>query len=334
MSHHERPPRPLQGPFFLAAPIPDVSFLSAMRICFAVVVALCLWLAPAASITAASSFSIGSYNVENYLDAPSGTRKPKPAHARAAVAESILLLKADVLALQEIGSPSALAELAATLRTRGLDYPHQRLVEGFDTNIHVAVLSRFPIVQDRSHTNASFLLQGRRYHTSRGFAELDLELPNRSIVTLFVAHLKSRREVGFASQQDLREQEALQLRERIDNRLRAAPTGLLLLAGDLNDVKDSKTVRTLLGRGTTALQDLRPTELPRDSTSGAPKHPRTIAWTHHYVKEDTYSRVDYLLASRTLAARLQPHGTFVLTHDRWSEASDHRPIVARFSLPE
>jgi hypothetical protein len=37
-------------------------------------------------------------------------------------------------------------------------------ITGYDTNIHLAVLSRLPIVARRPHTNENFLLDGRRLH--------------------------------------------------------------------------------------------------------------------------------------------------------------------------
>ena len=56
----------------------------------------------------AATFRVATYNVESYLDAATETRPVKPAEERAKVRESILALKPDVLALEEMGSPSAL----------------------------------------------------------------------------------------------------------------------------------------------------------------------------------------------------------------------------------
>jgi len=42
-----------------------------------------------------------------------------------------------VIALEEIGSLSALLELRDALKKDGLDLPHYEYVTGFDTNIHV-----------------------------------------------------------------------------------------------------------------------------------------------------------------------------------------------------
>src|SRR5207244_3627751 len=106
----------------------------------------------------AETFRVATYNVENYLDAAGAGRRPKSAEAKAKVREGILALKPDVLALQEMGSLSALHELRDSLKTNGLDFPYLEHVAGFDTNIHLAVLSRFPFTALRPHTNDNFLV--------------------------------------------------------------------------------------------------------------------------------------------------------------------------------
>src|SRR5207249_8564272 len=106
---------------------------------------------------AAETFSVATYNLENYLDEPAGGRRPKSEAARAKIRESVRALKPDVLAVQEMGSTNALLELRESLKSEGLDYPYWEHVAGFDTNIHVAVLSRLPFAARRSHTNEGFL---------------------------------------------------------------------------------------------------------------------------------------------------------------------------------
>lgn len=277
-------------------------------------------------------FNVATYNVENYLDAPAGTRPMKSAEARAKIRESIRALKADVIALQEVGALSALQELRAALKSEGVDYPQWDWVTGFDTNIHVAVLSKFPIIQRRPHTNENFLLQGRRLHVSRGFSEIDIQVNPGYTFTLLAAHLKSRRTVGVADEAEMREQEALLLREKIDERLAANPNANLIVLGDFNDVKDSRSTKVILGRGAHALIDTRPAEKNGDAHTGNGSRyaPRDITWTHYFGKEDTYSRIDYILLSPGMAHEWQREGTFVLAIPNWGVGSDHRPIVARF----
>src|SRR5205085_12446036 len=111
----------------------------------------------------AETFRVATYNVQNYLDAPIATRPAKPEAAKAKIRESIRASQADVLALQEMGETNALLELRDNLKREGCDFPFWEHISAWDTNIHVAVLSKFPIVARRPHTNDSFLLFNKRH---------------------------------------------------------------------------------------------------------------------------------------------------------------------------
>lgn len=293
-----------------------------------------VWLAWTPPLHAGESFSIASYNLENYLDAPESGRAVKSDASKAKVREALLQLNADIVSLQEIGSPSALRELQASLRTVGLHYSDSEFVSGPDTNIHVAVLSRFPIVARRSRANEAFLLHGHRFRVSRGIADVDVQVKPDFTLTVLAAHLKSRREVPEADQAELREQEAAILRRCIEEHLNANPNANFVVLGDLNDVRNSRSIRLLIGHGARALIDVRPAERNGDRapdiSSRLPS--RNVTWTHYYAMEDAYSRIDYILVSRNMARSLDRKGTFVLAISDWGLASDHRPIVAQFSL--
>ncbi|MCX6903033.1 MAG: endonuclease/exonuclease/phosphatase family protein, partial [Verrucomicrobia bacterium] len=144
--------------------------------------------------------------------------------------------------------------------------------------------------------------------------------------------LKSRRQAAVADAAEMRLQEALLLREKIDALLRSQPKANFLVLGDMNDVKDSPPIRTLIGRYKNALLDTRPAEPNGDSQPPSNSHwdPPRITWTHYYAKEDTYSRFDYILASPGMAREWMTNETFVSTVPNWGLASDHRPIVAGF----
>ncbi len=281
----------------------------------------------------AESFRLATYNVENYLDTATDSRRVKSPAAKAKVRDNILALRPDVLALEEMGRESALKELQGSLKEGGLDLPYSAHVKGWDTNIFLAVLSRFPIIADRSHTNESFLLNGRRFRVGRGFAELDLKVNDGFILTLFATHLKSKRPVPEADESELRLEEARLLREKISARLAANPQAKIAVVGDFNDNKDSASTRAVIGRGAYKLIDTRPAEANGDNTPNENPawEPRNITWTHHYGKEDTYSRIDFILISPGLARSWETNQTRVLTVPNWGVASDHRPIMATFS---
>src|SRR5437016_9045665 len=81
-----------------------------------------------ALLARAEMFRVATYNIENYVDEAVAGRVVKSGEAKAKIRESILALKPDVLALEEMGSVSALEELRGSLRTNGLDFPYWELV--------------------------------------------------------------------------------------------------------------------------------------------------------------------------------------------------------------
>lgn len=300
-------------------------------ICFPCLIALLIALP--AGLFGADSFTIVSYNAENYLDRAVGNRKAKPASARAKLRECVLAMEPDVLALQEMGARSALLELQTSLKAEGLDLPHLEHVSGWDTNIHVAVLSRFPITRRQPHTEERYVLFGKSLYVGRGFAEVEIRVNDHYSFTLLNAHLKSKRPVSVADQADMRLEEARALRRIVDARLERDPSANIVVVGDMNDTKDSKPIRAIIGRGGDKLLDTRPAERNGDTEPNAnPRYdPRNVTWTYHYGREDSYQRIDYILLSGGMAKEWKPEGTYALTLPNWGVASDHRPIVAEFS---
>lgn len=281
----------------------------------------------------ADTFRVATYNVENYLDQPTESRKyVKPAKAKAKICESIRVLNPDVLALEEMGTTNALLELRHSLKAKGLDYQYWELVQGWDTNIHVAILSKLPFVAVRPHTNENFLLDGRRFSVSRGIAEVTLRAATNFTFTVIAVHLKSRRPVPEADESQLRLEEAKVLRGIVDAHFQDDPAAKIIVLGDFNDVKDSESTKAIIGRGKFKLTDTRPAERNGDTEPNeiARFEPRNITWTHYYGKEDTYSRIDYILLSPSMAKHWVNNETYILTIPNWGVGSDHRPIVATF----
>jgi endonuclease/exonuclease/phosphatase family metal-dependent hydrolase len=285
---------------------------------------------------AAETVRVATYNVANYVDEGSQGRTVKTPESRAKVRESIKAMKPDVIAFQEMGSLRALQELQASLKADGLDFPHWEHVRGWDTNIHVAVLSRFPITARRSHTNDSFLLSGRRFRVSRGIAEVEIQVSPSYKFTLLAVHLKSKRVIAEADEAEMRLEEAKVLRAKIDARLAAEPGGNLVVVGDFNDTKDSRSTRAVIGTGRGKLVDTRPAERNGDTTPPANPawDPPNITWTHFYGKEDSYSRIDYIMASPGMAREWLKEESYVLALPNWGAASDHRPLVATFTAKD
>ena len=281
---------------------------------------------------AAETFRVVTYNLENYLDQPSGKRKAKPAEAKAKICENILAIKPDVIALQEMGTTNALLELQSSLKSGGLNLPHWEHIRAHDTNIHLAILSTLPFSSRRPHTNEEFLLGSHRHFVSRGFAEVEVKVNEKYQFTLIAAHLKSRVAVASADEAEERLQEAILLRQLIDSRLSANPDLNLIVLGDFNDVRDSAPLRTIIGNGANPLFDLRPAEKPHPPHINSDEH--AVTWTYHFAKEDVYSRIDYIFISRGMAREWLNEDTYVFSSPDWGSASDHRPVVADFVSEE
>jgi len=283
-------------------------------------------------------FRVAAYNVENYLDKTTETRRyMKSAESKAKVRESILAMKPDVIAFEEMGSLSALMELRGVLKREGLDYPHWEHVAGWDTNIFVAVLSRFPIVARRSHTNENFLLGGRRYRVGRGFTDVDIKVNDHYTFTLLGAHLKSKRPVPEADEAELRLEEAKLLRAKVDAHLKNNPNANLVVLGDFNDTYNTPAIKEIVGIGRGKLVDTRPAERNGDNLPNPanPRYwPRNISWTHYYGVEDSYSRIDYLMLSSGMSREWVTNETYIPTITNWGLGSDHRPLVATFEAAD
>lgn len=278
---------------------------------------------------------VGSYNVDNYRIEPSERRAAKAESAREAVRQQILGARADILALQELGSIRALEGLRLSLARKGLEYPHQAVLFVEGAEIHTGVLSRFPIVADRSEPLAEFVLYGRAFSVLRGILEVDIDVSESYRLTLINLHLKSQLPVWFADQADFRLAEAELVRQRVDRLLNRDPGVNLVVVGDFNDHPKSAPLRVLLGRGRGRMWDCRPATAAVEvgALKLSAENGPGIAWTHYYEREDSYFRYDYILTNAGIRREWVPNGGEIIHRADWHRASDHRLIIAQF-FPE
>lgn len=278
----------------------------------------------------AATFTIATYNVENYTAASrlisAGYRKdyPKPEEAKRALRAVIHGLNADVLILQEMGPPAYFEELRRDLKNEGLDYPHALLVRGPDKDRHVALLSKRPALRLNAHADLSFKYLGTTEKVKRGLLEACWQV-GRHEVTIYGLHLKSRftdrpddPESGFR-----RGGEATAIRDFILERHTRPEEEHFLIVGDFNDTKSSRAVRFLSVRGKTPIARL----LPAADSRGE-------SWTYYYRKEDRYERVDHILASAAVISAVREGRAWVYDGDGVLKASDHRPVSVTIDLPE
>jgi endonuclease/exonuclease/phosphatase family metal-dependent hydrolase len=266
-----------------------------------------------------------SYNVENWLamDRRSnrGTLKnaPKPDSEKQAVISILAKHTPDVIGLCEIGEPRDLADIQSALKAAGLDLPHAHFTGGSDPVRHLGLLSRFPITATAKPAETEFRLNGRNFAINRGILDATISSPGMPFRFIGV-HLKSKREIEEADQQQMRVHEARLLRRHVDAILATDPAARLIVYGDFNDTYPSMAVRTITGGADKRLR-LKPVYL-RDS--------RKDAWTHHWSQHDIYSRIDFVTLSSGMDGQVNFRASRIIDDPGWEKASDHRPLLVVF----
>lgn len=288
-----------------------------------------LFLAGILALQDASGFTVATYNVENYTLSDrvvEGTYRrayPKSEDAKAALRRVLRAIDADVIVLQEMGSRPFLEELRDDLASEGLKYSFAHVVSAADNDRHLAVLARIAPDTLSDHTDLTFKYFERREPVKRGLLQLDFRSGHRRM-TLYGVHLKSRlTDVPEDPESERRRVgEAMAIRNRILEVETDPQRDVFLILGDFNDHKASRAVRAFLQRGKTLISEI----VPAADRNGD-------RWTYHFEKQDTYDRVDLLLASPALKARILPEAARVWDGPDVAAASDHRPVVITIDWP-
>jgi endonuclease/exonuclease/phosphatase family metal-dependent hydrolase len=226
------------------------------------------------------TFKVTTWNLENLF-------RPEPAADPLAydqklqqLAAVILKLAPDVLAMQEVGSPEALADLQAALQDQ---YPHQAISSFPDhRGIRVGYLSKLPIDQpldlhDFPKTGLASVPgidpQSNPPNTvtqlSRGALQISVTPKPGFTLHLINAHLKSKllsypsqgKRSRFAPKDEneraiiagfallKRTAEAIAIRVQANQLLEDNAEAALIVLGDLNDGPDAATTQILYGPG-------------------------------------------------------------------------------------
>ncbi len=193
---------------------------------FCTIFLLCL-----TSLPEARTFKLASYNVENLFDLyKDGTEYteyiPNTGYGWtskvfeikvANTAEVIKDLQADIIALQEIESRTALIALKNRLKDLEVDYPYWQIADSKSTAVKCAVLSKFQITEKKElQISGEF---------ARSILRVTIDIDGNPLV-LFINHWKSKR-----GPESLRIAYAKKLKEEID-KLKTDVDFILL--GDFN----------------------------------------------------------------------------------------------------
>ena len=268
-----------------------------------------------------TGFTFVSYNLKNWLAMARWVDEErifssKPEDEKEAVVKVLAEISPDVIGLSEIGSELDLKDLQTRLKRAGIDLPHSEYTHGFDETRRQALLSRFPISNRNSVTDASFKHRGKDWIISRGILDSTVDTPVGPVRFVGV-HLKSKRPIEYGDESVIRREEAQLVRDHVNNLLKKTPTEKICIYGDFNDTRQSPTVKALMGR--------------RDSKTGFEavdaEDAHGTRWTHHWRREDIYSRIDWVLLSQALKMDVTESKSFIASGPLVDKASDHRPIV-------
>ncbi len=268
-----------------------------------------------------------SYNVKNWLtmdrfDPQTYKTLPaagKPEEEKTRVVAILKEIKPDVLGVCEIGTADDLADLQTRLKKAGINLPYTELTHGGDPVRRLALLSRFPITAKNSQTTLDYKLGSLTLPFQRGILDATIKFTDSLEVRFLGVHLKSKREIPEADQNQMRRHEARLLRKHMDGIFTANPDTRLLAYGDFNEHRNEPAIDTIMGdrKGDTGMLDI----WLKDSNGEV--------WTHFWDSADAYSRLDYLFASRLLRPHLDYKKSFIYFAPDFDKASDHRPIVTK-----
>ena len=233
------------------------------------------------------------------------------------VADAIVEINADVLALQEVEDRHAVERLNALLASRGKGYAFFWVGAGDDpfTGQDVAILSQFPTLTEPVR---SYPAMQEDFHTSNGFPRVaalhkfmrvDLEVEGEP-VTVFALHLKSKRGNQITSDGE-RLAQARMIRRLVRPVLEKGRPNVVVM-GDFND-----------GPGSPALREIRGLNDASWNLSNAAEseHMNGEAWTYQY--RGSKDQIDHVLLSKFLFDKVAAASVIRIDND----ASDHDAFV-------
>jgi endonuclease/exonuclease/phosphatase family metal-dependent hydrolase len=296
-----------------------------------------------ATPTPPGEIRLATYNIENLFDNRddpnlSGRYEDiddtKPVSQLQAVAETIRILDADIIALEEIESLEAITEFRDQYLS---DMGYKYLVSldaGDERGIEQAVLSRFPIVETQQWIKAElggthpelygdkpnwFAGEPIRFHRSPLL--VTVEVPGEKTggepyqLTLLAVHQKSGRFSDY-----WREKEAAATMEIIQALQHENPSRNIIILGDFNAQVSDDSIKTYLESGMHDLFEGRTGDEIVTHTSGR--------------------RIDLILANDAVMGEIDPSASFVLSTVSapegmsWDDAhllpgyaSDHFPVA-------
>lgn len=278
-----------------------------------------------------------SYRIRTYFGKLIKAKETKKTQK---VAQRIITMDVDVLAIQEVENINILKEFNK-VHLSGL-YPHQILIEGNDPRfIDVGLLSKLPVGAVTSFQAIVHSQNPSERVFSRDLLEVEIlnSTRSRTLFTIYNNHLKSHYGdhenggQGRIKNDTRRQQQAEMIAELVSRRRRS--DSKYIIAGDMNDPPDAAPLQPMLTIDANPLfnaitnpQETRP---PRPEASG--EDPQNPAWTYRYIESGhpKHKLYDQIWLSPALASAFQAayidrrrlHG---------GDGSDHDPVWIELNI--
>jgi endonuclease/exonuclease/phosphatase family metal-dependent hydrolase len=267
---------------------------------------------------------VSIFNVENLFDDtddPYRNDEGTPTKSRDSmekVAAAIRKVNADVVALQEVESRGFL-ERFVTVFLPEMGYRHIVHFEGNDNRgIDVAVLSRAPIGEVTSRRHLEFTgPDGVTRKFQRDVPAITVMPADVAAFEIWPVHFKSRGDAADTSE-PIRLAEAAETRRLLDARFATNPDARIIVAGDFNDTRDSKSMAIVCGSGDTEMWATEPEETSDSMID--PEFP------------EGRDPIDFITCSPAMRKRYVAESAKVRRAPPSHDGSDHDPQWAVFQL--
>lgn len=256
---------------------------------------------------------------------------------RQRIAERILRINLDVLAVQEVEDIDTLKRF----NRQDLDglYPHMVLIEGNDRRlIDVALMSKLPIGGARSWQTAVHPDAPDQRVFSRDLLEVDIfnRTRTRRLFTIFNNHLKSKfnpdNDPAVDRQSDERRQRQAEVVADIVQRV-TRPNSLYVVLGDMNDSPDATVLEPLVSNNNLGLVDGLADPVETREFDAGIGNPDDARWTHRLRRggQTHFELLDQIWLSPSLDNHKM--GSFIDRRERaGGDGSDHDPAWVELDL--
>lgn len=268
---------------------------------------------------------LAAQNMENFFDSFDDAYTwdedawPKPRRQTEPLGNHLKAMDPDFIACEEIENVGILTRFRDwNFPEAGYDYIWTNYMQG-QRGINNGFISRIPVgaIMLRKFTTLTLPGESKKWFYARDMISVVLEPASDVSMTVYVAHLKSKRDSeGDPHSDKWRLAEATGLARLVRQQMDADPGAYIVVTGDLNDTPDSAPIKTLLSAGLI------------DPHASIPAEDRIT-----YLRKPYRSNIDYMLVSPALAKHIAPGSAAIVGKTTEETGSDHAAVTVSFDLP-